>query len=164
MKEIKLSRGMVALVDDEHYDYLNQWKWCAIKQSGQFYARRSIHWCDNGVQKARTRLMHREIMGVNGMMIDHINRNGLDNRTENLRLADSTQNQMNKRGWSKSGMKGVYRGSKNRFWAEININRHVIRLGSFKSPEDAGRAYDKAAVQIFGDRALLNFPKETLAL
>lgn len=164
MREIQLTRGQVAIVDDEHYEYLSQWKWYAVKYADTFYARRSIHWCFNGKQKAKTILMHREIIGISGLLVDHINRNGLDNRTENLRLADRSQNQMNKCCWSKSGLKGVYRASRNRFWAEININRNVIRLGSFKNPEDAGRAYDDAAIKIFGDRALLNFPREVLAL
>jgi hypothetical protein len=151
MKEIKLSQGKVALVDDADFEWLNQWKWFyhrAIRNvSG--YAIRNIGKAPNrSVER-----MHTLIMGKRkGHTIDHINRNGLDNRRENLRWANSFENIYN-RGPQKncsSGFKGVSK-TKDRYgvakyWiARITVGKNRIYLGTFPTPEEANAAYVEAA-------------------
>lgn len=101
-----------------------------------------------------------------GRVVDHINRNPLDNRRENLRLATGSQNMANREGWGKSLPKGVShhpaRPGKGPecFQARIGVNSRRISLGTYRTPEEAGRAYDKAALQHYGEFAVLNFPDE----
>src|SRR4030066_2184242 len=103
MKEIKLTRGKVAIVDDEDYEWINQWKWHC---NGQGYAERH---CD--IPGKRTMIkMHRLILNTpNGMETDHINHNRLDNRKSNLRVRTRSQNAINTpiRSSNTSGKKGV---------------------------------------------------------
>jgi hypothetical protein len=100
-------------------------------------------------------------------LTDHINGDGLDNRRTNLRQATPTQNNANCgiRGHNTSGYKGVSlrpdRG--NRWRATIRIHGLQYFLGLFDDVEDAARAYDAAALELFGDFARLNFPEETWA-
>lgn len=79
MKEIKLTQGKVALVDDEDFEYLNQWKWHAMKIKNAYYAKRSVE--ING--KSKSILMHRIIMNTpDNLQIDHVFHNTFDNRIE----------------------------------------------------------------------------------
>lgn len=153
VKQIPLTRGQVALVDDADYDWLNQWKW----QETNGYATRKVF--RNGV---RTSLrMHRALVGLDvadGMQVDHINANPLDNRRSNLRLCSNGQNRQNCRGSQKtSRFKGVYYPkNERRCRASIRVNKHTIHLGTFDSETDAARAYNAAAMQHFGEFARLN--------
>ena len=155
MKDIELTQGKVALVDDEDYEYLKQSKWYAHNQrDGECYAmggRGKIY-------------MHRLIMGTpKGMYTDHINGNGLDNRKENLRVCTNAQNLMNrpKSKINTTGYKGVtiskYRDRINTYIrAQININGKNKFLGFHKTPELAAKAYNKAAIKYHGEFAQLN--------
>lgn len=124
--------------------------------------------------KTRTLLLHRLVMGVTDpkVLIDHIDRNNtLDNRKTNLRLADRKTNAMNRkvRKTSGTGFKGVekviQKNKKSPDWvsyrAYIGIEGKHKFLGYYKTPEEAAQAYDKAALEFFGEFALTNFPKET---
>lgn len=95
------------------------------------------------------------------LVVDHINRNGLDNRRANLRLVTIAQNNMNRRPWSRSSkFKGVsFHKNQNRFIARITVNGKRLHLGSFINESAAAKAYDKAALEHFGQFAYLNFPK-----
>lgn len=97
-KEIKLTKGMVAIVDAEDFDRINKSRWQTLKRKGcnrfDYRAMRGVR--KNGVKK--TIYMHREIMGnPEGMTIDHINGNPLDNRKANLRVCTMSENQKNRR-------------------------------------------------------------------
>lgn len=99
MKEIKLSSGALVLVDDEDYDLVSKHKWYETKaiRKGKYYTSYAIG-KDGTTTKRKTIAMHRLIMGFpDGLFIDHINHNGLDNRKENLRIVTSGQNQRNLR-------------------------------------------------------------------
>src|ERR1700757_2583296 len=105
MKTLPLTQGRVALVDDEDYDWLNQWKW---SYSNHGYARRGER-LFSGSYKTVHILMHRAIMHApDGVEVDHINHDSLDNQKVNLRLASHKQNSHNLRGpRSSTGFIGV---------------------------------------------------------
>lgn len=154
MKEIELTQGKVAIVDDEDFEYLSQWKWCAAFMTRNFYAAKSIS--INGQRKVI--LMHRFILNPEkNMVVDHINGNTLDNRRENLRICTPRENSRNrkKRTISKNKYKGVA-NSNGKFIARIEIH-----LGTFENEIDAAKAYNEAAKNLFGDFAKLNFIEET---
>lgn len=161
MKEIRLTKGQVALVDDEDFGYLNQWKWCSSYEPriSNYYAFRREY---VSYRKQETIKMHRLIMSTpNGMEVDHINGNTLDNRKSNLRNCSHAENirnrEVSKR--NKSGYKGVSVSSSGKWWARIRIDgAPQLYLGTFTTPEDAARAYDKKALELFGEFAKLNFP------
>ena len=159
MKEIKLTHEKVTLVDDEDFEYLNQWKWRASKnkKSKTYYAQRDI--CiDN---KRTTVFMHRIIMNPNKhMLIDHIDMNGLNNLKTNLRICNHSQNQCNRKSWGLSKYLGVSIKKKRSiiyYQTLIKVNKKSLYIGIFKSEIEAAKAYDKAAKEYHGEYANLNF-------
>lgn len=156
MKEIKLTQGKVALVDDEDYEYLSQFKWFAHKDYSTFYAGRSTG------RHGKQIWMHREILGTpDGLIVDHIDHNGLNNQKYNLRNCTHGDNIKNKVTHNTIGYLGVsYYNPKRKktkpFRATIWINGRNIHLGTFGTAEDAAIAYNKAALKYHGDFANLN--------
>ena len=152
-KEIQLTQGKVAIVDDEDYDYLNQWKWHAHKSRNNFYAERSN-------SKQSHIKMHRLIAKpTKGMVVDHIDGNALNNQKINLRICTSMQNSINRKlnVNNKTGYKGVnYIQTLNKYRAYINTNRIRKHLGCFINPKDAARAYNAAALKYHGEFAHIN--------
>jgi hypothetical protein len=155
MKEIELTQGRVARVDDVDFHKLAGFRW-HLHNKG--YAARGVK---AGEQtSSHLSLMHREITNApKGWQVDHINGDRLDNRRENLRLATRSQNQANSLNpRNSSGFRGV--SPRNGRW--VAQTKHLGRyysLGTFDNPEDAARAYDKAAVRLHGQFARLNFPE-----
>jgi len=147
-KTINLTQDKVATVDDGDYEWLNKWKWY---YSNVGYACRDIR--ING--KRTCVLMHRLINSTPmGMETDHINCNGLDNRRCNLRSCNKSQNQMNREKAinRSSGEKGVYwKDSRKKWTAKIMINYKEFYLGDYKNIEDAINAYNKKALELFGE-------------
>ena len=156
MKTIQLTQGQVALVDDEDFDMLNQFKWCAQKDGNNFYAIRGIR----VGRRTQTIHMHRLIMGSPiGLEIDHKDGNGLNNQRNNLRVCTRSQNQMNKR--KKEGASSIYKGvsfhkREDKWRAVIMINGRAINLGDFASEIEAAKAYDAKAIALFCEFANLN--------
>lgn len=157
MKQIPLTKGKYALVDDGDYDWLNEYKWCF---SG-FYAKRGV-WDGQTVHNV---LMHRLIMKPpNGLDIDHINHNKLDNRKDNLRFATRRQNAANtlklrRKSPQSSVFKGIYWHKRDRCWlTRIYVAGKRKEVGRFPHEIAAAMAYDIAAKDIYGSYAHLNFP------
>jgi len=160
MKSIALSKGYEAIVDDCDYLVLSKMKWhVVVCPYNLVYAvrRQKI----NG--KIINIMMHRFILGLIGnkkFQVDHINGNGLDNRRSNLRPCTDQQNKFNmkKRSDNTSGYKGVsWLPDRKRWQAQIQINKKNSRIGRFLSKVEAANAYDKRAVELFGEFAKLNF-------
>jgi hypothetical protein len=163
MAKIKLSQEKYALVDREDFDWLNQWKWSCVK--GNKYAGRK-QW-QQGENKSKHIYMHRLIMGAKGkIQVDHINRNGLDNRKSNLRLATDTQNKHNHKliKTNKTGYHGVYWDKQMGKWgAGISINGKHQALGYFTDIKEGARAYDISAIENRGEFAQTNFERSLYA-
>lgn len=160
--EIPLTRGHVAIVDDEDAERVSAFKWCVAICAGKRYAQHSYR---DQFNVGRSIYLHTFLTGWN--YIDHKNGDGLDNRRANLRPATPAQNAANKRLSSKNstGYKGVhlYRRT-GRYRAYIGRgNQKTLHLGYFDTAEEAARAYDAAALEHFGEFARLNFPKEQSA-
>ncbi len=150
MKEIKLTQCKVALVDDNDFAWLNQWKWFAAKNKHNWHAQRG---------RAPSLLMHRLILNPpEGYQCDHINGDGLNNQRSNLRICTNSQNQQNRihvRGTS--CFKGVYWYKPNRKWRSlICLDGKHISLGCFDFEIAAAEAYNEAALKYFGQFARLN--------
>lgn len=118
-----------------------------------------------GTRRTVRRSFHREVLGLStgdGLIVDHINRNRLDNRKSNLRLVTRRQNAINagKKPSNTSGYKGVHphRGSKLNPWV-VQLGR--LYLGCHPTAEAAAKAYDAAAKEIHGEYAVLNFPEKS---
>lgn len=151
-KKIPLTHGKFALVDDEDFDFLNQWKWYAAFDGFNYYAQRNIRISKNKRKMIR---MHRFILRYTGKKsIDHINCNSLDNRKSNLRICTQSQNSGNilKRAKTFTGIKGVNKNGK-KFRARICYNRKLIHLGTFDTIEKASDVYKNAAIKYFGEFA-----------
>lgn len=158
MKLLKLSQGKFAQVDDEDYDYLNQWKWHAAKWGNSFYAKRSERFASKQNQKSI--YLHRVILGIKekSIFIDHIDHDGLNNQRSNLRTCSHSENQKNSQGRGSSKFLGVaYRSSNNKFRAAIYTGEKDLYIGQFESEEEAARAYDEQAKIYHGEFANLNF-------
>jgi hypothetical protein len=155
-REVPLTRGLVALVDDEDYDkVIAAGSWSALPGRKTWYGKHALRRGDRNT----TQTLHSFLTGWS--RVDHINGDGLDNRRVNLRPASTAQNARNRgrQANNTSGFKGVYiRGS--RWRAMIQVDGRLIHLGSHSDPESAARAYDSAASQHFGEFAHLNFPRE----
>jgi hypothetical protein len=158
MKEIKLTQGKVALVDDGDYDRLTQHKWCARKAHNTYYARRASREKPGPFYI----IMHREIKcAPHGLEIDHIDGDGLNNQKENLRLCVHKENLWNARphsGGVSSKFKGVHWCKTRERWiAKIYINGQNHYIGAFVSEEEAAKRRDTVAVKGCGEFARLNF-------
>lgn len=139
MKEIKLTRGFVAIVDDEDFEALSGFRWYAQGQVPRVYAARKAR-----LQNGRCLVfgMHRQIQGLeleDEREVDHLNRVTLDNRRDNLRTCTARDNAENRRDQSVYGA-GVWRWRSGRFGAVLRVDGKQVCLGTYDTPEEAQEA------------------------
>lgn len=149
MKEIPLTQGKVALVDDEDFERLSQWKWYARKDGSTLYAVRNAPGPERG-----TILMHREVLGdVPGEMdIDHVDGDGLNNQKANLRIITHRQNCQNLHIQKSSKYPGVCWHKRARKWqAQVGIDGKIKYLGLYETENDAFEAYRMAVYNLGED-------------
>lgn len=161
MREIALSNGGVALVDDE-FAHLDAWTW---RRSMRGYAVRMIRMPGRGKYQLATLSMHHCITGepLGGFEVDHINGDQLNNQRSNLRIVTRAQNMWNTR--KRSGMSSRYKGvswksSHKQWYARIQVHGEMMHLGLYRTEQAAALAYDFAARTHYGEFARLNFPME----
>jgi hypothetical protein len=158
-RRIYLGEGRFTIVEPEDYYRFNNFHWTAKKAGDCFYAIRFLNTPDS---KLKFILLHREIMKApKGLVVDHKNNDGLDNRRVNLRLATRSQNNINRRqdkSKTLSRYVGVTFDKRRRRWvARIYVNGKSKFLGSFESEIEAAKAYDAAAKKYYGEFARPNF-------
>lgn len=158
MKLIELSKGQYAKVSDIDFDFLNQWSWyaCFYPKRGKYTANRRFF--DKKLDKRVTLYMHRLILNApEGLDVDHKNHDPLDNQRENLRLATRSQNNANARAYNGRKYRGIYWNPVvKRWYAQIRHLRKSYYIGCYRNPEDAARAYNKVAIEKFGEFIMLN--------
>lgn len=156
------AKGGAAIVDDGIYDWLSRWSWSVRVSNGRKHAKRNTKVARKHIQL----WLHREIWAhingpiPDGLCIDHINGDSLDNRLANLRLAshkENIRNRANKNKNNTSGYTGVFWDkSKNKWLASIKIDGRNKYLGRYLEKRDAAVAYNNAALEFFGEYASLN--------
>lgn len=157
--KIPLTRGLFTVVDDADVPLISQYKWYADVVGEKFYAR-------TRQRSNRSKIsLHRLLLGFPvGLVVDHVNRDTLDNRRDNLRACSHRLNLTNsyyRKSDKASRFKGVSRDKRSSLglWiAHIMVHRRGIHLGQFMLEEEAAHAYDEAAKKYFGEVAYLNFP------
>lgn len=155
MKEIELTKGYRAIVDDKDYEWINSFNWYCL--GGKYAVRKT--------RREGAILMHRLILGASKQeQVDHVNRNGLDNRRANLRLCNSSQNMMNKKPKnSLSKYKGLSKNnssSKAGWLVQVCKDYKVYNIGVFQSEIEAAKNYDKAVLYYHDNNFVyLNFPE-----
>lgn len=153
--EVKLTRGLVTIIDAEDFEFVSQWKWCAIRGHSTDYVSR---------RHGKTSVtLHRVLLNAPaGVHVDHRNSNGLDNRRENIRLCTPAENRRNsqKSKGGSSEFKGVskYPPGRTKTWfASIRFDKK--RYARYFATElEAALWYDEMAKELHGEFAKLNFP------
>jgi|GEM_PF-1927513 len=148
--KIPTQKDGVHLLVDSHLKQLDEYLWCID----------SLGYANSKKGRAHTLIMGKQ---PKGFVIDHINGNKLDNRRSNLRICTHRQNMQNQQVQSRSstGYKGVWLDKRARTKPYQAMIKHIgerFYLGTYKTPEDAAKAYDKAAKELWGEYAYLNFP------
>ncbi len=154
MKEIQLTQGKVAQVDDEDFEELNQFKWFARKSRNTYYAGRNSAYVAG--KKRKTINMHCVIMGeLKELQTDHADGNGLNNQKDNLRFVTSRQNKQNRKNQIRTSQyPGVCWENRRKHWyAQIVIKGIQKYLGSFTSEKEAFEAY-REAVNVIGEEVI----------
>ena len=152
MKFIQLTQGQFAIVDDDLYEVLDQFEWCAfLDRSTKTYRAMRAFRLPSGIH--RTMYLHHAVVGfpLNGKVVDHINGNTLDNRKINLRIISNRENCLNRRSHRAGALQGIYHhivkrknGSiYSRWCARIQIDGKTKCLGYFKTKEEAHERYIK---------------------
>lgn len=154
-RRIPLTRGMFALVDAEDYERVSAVKWHAVESFGRFCAAARVRGTTRRIK------MHRFIIDApEGVVVDHINRNPLDNRRENLRLATANQNARNiSRVAPSSGLRGVHKVLQKggvKWRAMIRDGDRIRCLGYYVDKFEAAKAYDAASEAMVGEFAVTN--------
>lgn len=164
MREVPLSQGMVALVDDADYEQVMAHTWSAHLEGTAYYAVTMVPHPDGGQtpsgrDRRKTLSMHRLLLGSKLAEIDHKDGNGLNNQRNNLREATRTQNARNRKSvtGSSSQCVGVSFVTRTQKWqAQIKVGSKNFYLGQYATEQEAAEARDRAAVKFHGQFAKLN--------
>jgi hypothetical protein len=161
VKEIPLTQGQIALIDDEDWELISQYRWHAGWLGGAFYAKSNVNYtATDGRRRQKTLMMHRLIMGGGdgSLQVDHRNGDTLDNRRSNLRWATRSQQRQNSVTPRSSSVrfKGVTSRPDGKWRARITVSGKVRHLGLFDTKQDAALAYNQKASELFGEFARLN--------
>lgn len=162
MKELKLANGgFVALIDDEDFELVNKWHWRAHVCRGRVRPYRKAY--DKEKKRYKTLFLSKFLINPPlGKLVDHKNNNPLDNRRENLRLCNRSQNCYNSKlpKNSTTGFKGVTMKLSGGTWwcyVQIQVEKKRRSLGYFDCPIEAAKCYDKYARKYHGEFARTNF-------
>ena len=166
MKVIRVKEHEI-LVDDEDFELVNKYSWYIVKGDNTFYAYTDLRYWQSGMRLGQQYAMHRVILGleklsINNDPVDHINRNGLDNRKENLRTTTTQLNCFNvppKHKNKSSQYKGVIKTGK-KWNAQIKLNRKSNNLGTYEDEVYAARVYDAVVRFYTGEVGYVNFKEE----
>jgi len=157
MKEIQLTQGKIALVDDADFEQVNRYKWYAKRSPKRVYVSRNLPLSG---RKRTTQYLHQFLLNPpENSEIDHLDHDGLNNQRSNLRVCSTAENRRNVpvRINNKSGFKGIRWRKDLQLWhARICYNRKRIHLGYFPDPVSAAMAYNTAAKDLHGEFACLN--------
>jgi hypothetical protein len=158
-REIPLTKGQVAIVDAKHYDRIvAMGKWHALfcKATNSYYAARSQ-------TKKRYVYMHRLVMNAPpGAIVDHRRQSEtLRNTEDNLRLVTRRQNNLNSRSrkHNTSGFRGIALTRSGKWCAHVSLGNGKIWSKTIEDKEEAARAFDAKAKEVYGEFAMLNFPE-----
>lgn len=175
MKTIKLSNDDTILikVDDEDFERLNEYSWSVNGQHRVSISRGSTKWVEKprlngGIKMVSTALtipIANEVMRRLDCKFDHKDNDFTNNQKENLRECTYLQNAANKKKYCRSSTskyKGIRLHAKGKWTAQLQYRRKQIYIGYFDNEEEAARAYDRKAIEIWGEFASLNFPAEQL--
>lgn len=156
MKKISLTKGFYAYVDDNDFDFLNQWNWTYMKVGKSAYAYRTVR--NKLTKKAKSILMHRIILNPpEGLVCDHVDGNGLNNQRSNLRLATRSQNCANSKTHikTKTGVKGIYpinhADGSVKYTATMCVNYKMLYFGIYDTIKEAKLAWTAGAKQYQGE-------------
>ena len=153
VRRIPLGKGLFATVDAADYEQLSKYKWYAKRHGPTIYA--------TCIKQGKVVYMHRMIMRARkGVLVDHIDGNGLNNRRCNLRLCTHQQNQAN-RGpcGGSSRFVGVHHHG-DQWQAGIRCRGEYFYLGLHDDEVEAAKARDRKAYELHGEYAYLNFPED----
>ncbi|WP_434439742.1 AP2 domain-containing protein [Lentzea sp. E54] len=165
MKQVPLSKGYVALVDDEDFELVSAHRWCVVMPGKNVYAVRKVR---RGDGSWTNQSLHRFLLDAGpGERVGHLDGDGLNCARTNLRRvsrSESSYNACRTRGHgrqsnNKSGFIGVSWDARLGKWrAQIQVAGQKKHLGHHPTAEDAARARDRAAIELHGELAVLNFP------
>lgn len=157
MKQIELTQDKFAIVDDGDYEWLSRYSWHATRNpyGGKWYAR--------GKVGNKAVYMHRLITGAPAYMeVNHCDDDTLNNQRHNLRTCEHSDSMRNRKKQCNNGSGYVGVVTQKRagylvYRAQIKVSPKMLHIGCFETPEEAARAYDKKAKELFGEFARLNF-------
>ncbi|MBK7360665.1 MAG: HNH endonuclease signature motif containing protein [Saprospiraceae bacterium] len=171
MRTLKTSNGYEFMIDDEYFNVVSKHKWYGLDRNGYIVIQRTGYSHESYIKNRKTKgtvtiKLSRFLLGVTDrkIIVDHIDRNPLNNTISNLRICTQRENARNKSSHKNSTSKylGVHRlmpdtidGSK-RYRAKITVNKKNIHIGIYDSEESAARMYNHFAKKYFGVYANLN--------
>lgn len=152
--KIPLRDGLFTLIDESDSQMLASYRWW-LRSAGE----RSKDYAYTQV-RGKTVYLHRMLLRPRaGFFVDHVNGDGLDNRRSNLRVCSPSENTANRAVRNKYGYRGIEPTFGGKLWRAKAQKGGVQKYASlFETKEDAARAYDEMARELFGEFAILNFP------